>query len=402
MAAISVLSLGVALVLSQHSLNLNLRFNKQRPVKVFIALNTVWNLVNFRRGLIQAMLEAGCVVITVAPLDDYVDQLVRLGCRYEPLPMDNRGTHPGKDFLLFWRIRKLLQREKPDVYLGFTIKPNIYGSLAAHTLGVPVINNVAGLGAVFIKNSWVTRVAKTLYRIALAKSQRVFFQNDDDRKLFIEQSLVKPEVAGLLPGSGIDLCRYPFEALVLGRNRIRFLLIARMLWDKGVGEYVEAARQLKARGLAVDCCLLGFVDVQNPAAISRQQMHAWVEEGVISYLGETDDVRSFIKDADCVVLPSYREGTPRSLLEAAAMGRTIITTDAPGCRDVVDHGVNGYLCQVKDAKDLAQKMAALCALSHDQRSEMGRQGRLKVEKTFDERIVIRRYLEEINRVLEAI
>lgn len=175
----------------------------------------------------------------------------------------------------------------------------------------------------------------------------------------------------------------------------RFLLVARMLRDKGVGEYVKAARLLRQRWPQVEFCLLGFVDVKNPAAISRAEMDAWVAEGVVTYLGESYDVRCQIAVATCVVLPSYREGTPRSLLEAAAMGRPIITTDAVGCREVVDDGVNGLLCRPKDAADLADKMARMIAMPHSERVAMGLRGRLKVEREFDEKIVIDKYLTAI-------
>lgn len=362
--------------------------------KVIIALNTTWNLVNFRSGLICALVAAGYEVVAVAPPDEYVSRLSALGCRFVPLPMDNKGTHPGRDLLLLWRFYRLLRRERPDVYLGYTVKPNVYGSLAAHALGIPVINNITGLGAVFIKDSWLTRLVRGLYRLALSRSAKVFFQNNDDRQMFVSGGLVAEAVADQLPGSGIDLTKFAPVPLP-SQSPIRFLLIARMLWDKGVGEFVEAARLLKRRGVSADFCLLGFLDVQNPAAISRKQMDAWEGEGVVRYLGVSDDVSAEIASADCVVLPSYREGTPRSLLEAAAIGRPIITTDAVGCREVVDDGVNGYLCCPRDADDLADKMRRVVVLLPAEREAMGRWGREKVEREFDERIVIGKYLEAI-------
>jgi glycosyltransferase involved in cell wall biosynthesis len=371
------------------------------PRKVLIALNTAWNLVNFRAGLIRALVAQGYEVVAVAPSDEYAARLAMLGCRFVALPMDNKGTHPGRDALLLWRFWRLLRREKPDVYLGYTVKPNVYGSLSAHMLGVPVINNIAGLGAVFIRDGWLVRVVRWLYRLALGRSKRVFFQNDDDRQLFLEAGLVRAEVTDLLPGSGIDLTR--FTVVPLGTSngsvrRFRFLLIARMLWDKGVGEYVEAARLLQARWPEVECCLLGFVDVQNPAAISRKQMDTWVLQGRVTYLGVSDDVRAEIAAADCIVLPSYREGTPRTLLEAAAMGRPIITTDAVGCREVVDDGHNGFLCLPRDAGDLFDKMELMLSLSDGQRIKMGLRGREKMEIEFDEQIVIRKYLAAIEDI----
>jgi glycosyltransferase involved in cell wall biosynthesis len=369
--------------------------------KILISLNAAWNLVNFRAGLIRSLVAQGYEVVAVAPPDEYAPRLEKLGCRYVPLPMDNKGTHPGKDILLLWRFYRLLRHERPDVLLGYTVKPNVYGSLAAHALSIPVINNIAGLGAVFVKDSWLTRLVRLLYRLAFAKSRRVFFQNDDDRRVFVEAGLVGAGQADRIPGSGIDLLffsRVP-SFPQNGRN-FRFLLVARMLWDKGVGEYVAAARLVRQRFPDAEFCLLGFLDVQNPAAISRRQMEAWVAEGAVNYLGETVDVRPYIAAADCIVLPSYyREGVPRSLLEAAAIGRPIVTTNAVGCRDVVDDRVNGFLCRPRDAADLAEKLERMITLSPEARAEMGHRGRVKMEREFDERIVIDRYLAIIGEIL---
>lgn len=369
--------------------------------KIIICTNSSWNLINFRSGLIKGLISHGYEVVAFAPFDEYTSQLKLLGCRYVPLPIDNKGTHPGRDLLLLSRFYKLFRVERPSLFLGYTVKPNVYGSIVAHALDIPVINNVAGLGTVFLKDGWLNRFVRNLYRIALSRSLKVYFQNDDDQNLFVSSSLVSDSVADRLPGSGVDLEKFtpiPLPA----RPVLRFLLIARMLWDKGVGEYVEAARLLKLRGLNVECCLLGFLDVKNPAAISRKQMDEWVFEGVVRYLGKSDNVREEIAQADCVVLPSfYREGTPRTLLEAAAMARPIVTTDSVGCRDVVNDGVNGFLCKPKDATDLAEKMEHIVRMSPAEREIMGAHGRAKVEREFDEQIVIRKYLEAIEGILEA-
>ena len=370
-------------------------------MKILISVNTAWNLVNFRAGLIRALVAQGHEVIAAAPFDNYAPRLAELGCRFVPLPMHNGGTDPGRDAMLLWRFVRLFWRERPDAYLGYTVKPNVYGSLAARWLGIAVINNIAGLGAVFIKDGWLVRLVRWLYRVALARSAKVFFQNGDDRQLFISGGLVRAEVSGLLPGSGIDLTRFvaqPLTALNGGARKFRFLLIARMLWDKGVAEFVEAARLIHARWPQAECCLLGFVDVQNPAAVSAAQMDIWVRQGLVKYLGVSDDVRAEIATADCIVLPSYREGTPRTLLEAAAMGRPIITTDAVGCREVVDDGQNGYLCKLRDASDLADKMQQMLSLPLAQRQQMADYGRRKMEREFDEQIVIQKYLDAIQNI----
>lgn len=381
--------------------------------KVVIAVNTAWNLFNFRSGLIRALIEEGYEVVVVAPYDDYAPRLETLGCRYVPLPMDNQGTSPLNDLLLLWRFWRLMRYERPDAFLGYTVKPNVYGSIAAKVLGIPVINNVAGLGVVFTRGGWLNWVVKALYRQALSHSQRVFFQNDDDRSLFLHEGLVRSDQAGLLPGSGVDLQRYVPVALheelldeSLSVNdpvdtghiqgTFSFLLVARLLWNKGVGEFVEAARLVQKRVPNVNFKLLGFVDVQNPAAIDRSTIDDWVSEGVVEYLGATDDVRPFLSASDCVVLPSYyMEGTPKCLLEAAAMARPIITTDWVGCRNVVDEGINGFLCNVRDPEDLADKMLTMVRLSPTKRAAMGAAGRAKVEREFDEKIVIKSYLKAL-------
>ena len=386
-----------------------------RILKILFAVNSVWNLVNFRAGLIRALVQAGYEVVAVAPPDEHIPRLSALGCRYVEMPMDNRGTHPLRDALLLMGLIRVLRAERPAAMLGYTVKPNIYGSIACHLLGIPTINNISGLGAVFISRGWVTQVVQLLYRQALARSAHVFFQNGDDEALFLAHELAPKGRTGLLPGSGVDLVRFAPAAAGAESRRcsgqqparpFQFLLIARMLWDKGVGEYVEAARALRQGHpqleTAVEFALLGFLDVKNPAAISRDQMNAWVEEGVVKYLGSTDDPRPFVEGADCVVLPSYREGTPRSLLEAAAMARPIITTDVEGCREVVDDGINGLLCQVRNRKDLAKKMSRMLSLPAEERDQMGRAGRAKMERQFDEQIVIDRYLSVLDRVCSNI
>jgi glycosyltransferase involved in cell wall biosynthesis len=390
--------------------------------KILISINTSWNLYNFRAGLIRALVEAGYEVVVAAPPDDYSERLKELRCRFVPLPMSNKGINPVSDLWLLMRFWWLLRQEKPNAYLGYTVKPNIYGSISAHSLGIPVINNIAGLGAVFIIDNLLTKLVKRLYKLALSKSNTVFFQNEDDRVLFVEAGLVPAAITDRLPGSGVDLAKFAYQAPlenvgfgpvdenfvsnilglqpVLVKHKVSFILIARMLFDKGISEYVEAACLIKARFPQVTFNLLGFLDVQNPAAISRSQMNEWVNEGVVNYLGTTDDVRPYINSTDCVVLPSYREGVPRSLLEAAAIGRPIITTNAVGCKEVVDDGVNGYLCQPRDAVDLAHKIEEMLLLSDDQRTEMGLRGREKVEREFDERVVIGKYLEKIVSINE--
>lgn len=369
--------------------------------RIVITVNAAWNLVNFRMGLIRALIADGWEMVAVAPEDaDARAALEAAGCRFVALAIESKSTSPGDLRILqdYWR---LLRRERPDIVLGYTIKPNVYGSLACRLLGIPIINNISGLGTGFMRSGWLNRIVRLLYRRGLAASRRVFFQNVDDRDLFVNLKLVRAEQTGLLPGSGIDLARFaaaPFVAR--GSGELTFLLIARMLGDKGVREYVGAARIVQRRlAPAARFRLLGFLDVDNRTAISRAEMDGWVAEGVVEYHPPLADVRPAIADADVVVLPSYREGTSRVLLEAAAMARPLIATDVPGCREVVEDGITGLLCRVRDVGSLAEAMERMIALSHDERAAMGAAGRAKVESEFDERLVIDAYRREIARVL---
>jgi glycosyltransferase involved in cell wall biosynthesis len=368
-------------------------------MKIIICINTAWNLVNFRTGLIRGLMGQGYEVVAVAPHDEYAAKLTDIGCRFVALPMDNKGINPVKDLILLFRFMRLLGRERPDVFLGYTVKPNVYGSLAAHVLGIPVVNNVAGLGAVFMRDTWLTRLVRFLYKIALSRSRHVFFQNNEDLQMFVEHGLVASHKVSRLPGSGINLTAFSYTpSMPLPESPFAFLLVARLLWDKGVGEYVEAARIIHRKYPNIKFQLLGFLDVKNPTAVTSEQMQDWVNEGVVEYLGATEDVKPYLVASDVIVLPSYREGVPRSLLEAAAIGRPIITTDAVGCRDAVDDGVNGFLCNIRDVDDLANKMIRIIELSPSDRIAMGAAGRAKMEQEFDEKIVIDRYLEVVKTI----
>ncbi len=368
--------------------------------RVMISINASWNIYNFRAGLVRSLSEDGYEVVVAAPLDEYSQRLPGLGCCHIALPMDSKGSSPIHDGILFLRYLRLLRRLRPNVFLGYTVKPNIYGSLAAQFLGIPVINNVSGLGTVFVRENWLTKLVKLLYWLALRRSKTVFFQNEEDCELFVRLGLVRSDRAMLLPGSGVDLDKFRPQPASFGSGNPApsFLLIARLIWEKGVGEYVEAARLVKQRFPETRFQVLGFLDVANRGAIPKAQMDEWVKEGIIEYLGVTDDVRTAIAGASCVVLPSYYpEGTPRTLLEAAAMGKPLITTDTPGCRNAVSDGVNGLLCAARDHKDLAQKLIDFLSLDPDAQERMGLASRMKAEVEFDEQIVAGRYLAAIEK-----
>ena len=367
-------------------------------MRVAIVINTSWNIWNFRRGLVRALQAAGHEVLAVAPPDAYSERLeTELGCRYVPIVMENKGTNPLKDAQLTRRFRALYRRERPDVVLHFTIKPNIYGTLAARMAGVPSINNVSGLGTVFIVENLVSKVARGLYRLAFRYPHKVFFQNNDDRELFVRHGLVRPGLTGLVPGSGIDLQKFQPQSAPIERPAdapFTFLMVARVLYEKGIAEYFEAAAQVRAAlgPTNVRVQLLGGLDEAGGVGVPRATFEQWLQAGNVEYLGTSDDVAAHLHRADCVVLPSYREGTPKTLLEAAACGKPLVTTDVPGCRETVQHGHNGYLCQVRSAEDLAAKMLQLAQLPPERRAAMAQASRQLAEEKFDEKLVLREYL----------
>lgn len=364
--------------------------------KLVIVANTSWYLFNFRLNLMLHLQNLGYEIIAVAPLDGYSSRFAAHGIQFNAMPMDNKGTNPVKDGLLIFRFTQLFLRLKPGCILSYTPKCNIYGALAAGLLNIPIINNVSGLGTAFITDNLVTKIVKWLYRVSLKKSAKIFFQNNDDLMLFIDTGLAKAELADLLPGSGVDVHRFTPEVNSTARTGFVFLFVARMLKDKGVGELVAATRLLKTQYPHIECQLLGFLDAKNPSAVSSKEMQAWVNEGVVNYLGVSDSVVDFLRQADCVVLPSYyREGVPRSLLEAASVGKPIITTDAVGCREVVDDGVNGFLCEPRSIDDLKAKMEKMLLLPEVERLQMGRNGRKKALKQFNEQIVIDHYVKAL-------
>jgi glycosyltransferase involved in cell wall biosynthesis len=350
-------------------------------------------------NLARGIRDSGYDVVFVAPKDEKYSNLIREEFECIDVYMNPKGINPKEDFKTILHLKKIYKDIKPNIVLSFTIKPNIYSSLVTGMLGVKSITNITGLGTIFIKQSMVTKIAKGLYKMALKKNSTVFFQNGDDRGLFVENKLVNIENTDLLPGSGVDVEKFSPQDSDVKNSKFTFLLIARLLKDKGVYELIEATKILKDKGLEFDMQILGAVGVENNTAISKDELDIWVSSGYVKYLGTSDNVREVIKDVDCVVLPSYREGTPRSLLEASAMAKPIIATDVVGCKEVVDDNINGYLCEVQNAQDLSEKMEKMLNLSQDELIAMGNNGREKILKEFDEKIVINKYLEKIKKAL---
>ena len=361
--------------------------------RIAIAANSASNILIFRRELIEAIRGAGFEPVVIVPPDPATeDRMAALGAHRVPVPMSRSGLNPFADLALLRSYRSVLKALRPAAFLGFTIKPNIYGCIAAAALGVPAIANVSGLGTVFVRRSPLTALVERMYRFAFRRAAIVFFQNADDRDLFMQHRIVRGDQARLLPGSGIDLTRYAPAPLPPGP--VKFLLIARLLGDKGVREYVEAARVLRSRMPEARFQLLGPLDSENRTSIHPRELQRWVADGAVEYLGAADDVRPFIAEASAIVLPSYREGLPRSLLEGAAMGRPLIASAVPGCRDVVEPGVNGLLCEARDAQSLGDCMDAFLRLAPERRAQMGEAARRTAER-FSHELVTRAYLDAV-------
>ena len=374
--------------------------------KVVLFANTEWYLYNFRRSLALELQAQGYELLLISPPGPYGQKLRELGLRWEPVPMDRRSLNPLSELVLLWYLVRLLRREKPALVHGFTIKCAVYGSLAARLARVPArINAVAGMGYVFTSNDAKARLLRPMVRALMhaaldGRNARLILQNPDDVALFERAGFVDRAHIRLIPGSGVDCSRFVARAPDDGASPLRVLLATRLLWDKGVEEFVAAARQLRGEGRAIRFLLAGDPDPGNPAAVPEANVRAWQAEGVVEWLGHVDDMPALLASVDVVVLPSYREGLPKTLIEAAACALPLVTTDVPGCREVVDDGVNGLLVPPRDVDALAQAIARL----HDDPAlavRLGAAARAKALSRFDESIVIADTVGVYRELLEA-
>ena len=372
--------------------------------KIGILLNTSWYIYNFRKNLILELLKHGFEVHAIAPFDEYSVKLEKIGCVHHKIAIDSKSKNPIYDILLLKRLRKVLSIVNPDVLLNFTIKPNVYGSIAARSLGIKCVNNVAGMGTLFTEGLLSRILFKSLFRVSQKKVGTIFFQNLEDMQELTKDGTVSKYTSELLPGSGVNLMEFPYTPVVnKEKGKIDFLLVARMIYPKGIVEIVEASKVLHAKGYNdFKVLLLGEQGVNNPNAIPKDEFDVLCSYDFVEYLGKTDNVKIVIQRSDVVVLPSfYREGTPKSLLESLAIGRPILTTNMPGCKDTVLDGLNGFLCMPKSVSDLANKMERILNLNFEERLKMGEESRKLAESKFNERIVIDKYLEAINKTLRV-
>ena len=371
--------------------------NLLQLMKVIFFANTDWYLYNFTLNLARCLCNQGTEVVMMSPPGKYGPQIEAQGFRWIPLPMNRRSLNPLRELRLLYRIFSIYRKEQPNAVHNFTIKSVVYGALAARASGVQNrIHAVTGLGHIFISQSLQARslrpLVKRLLRLALqGKGSRLILLNPDDRNLFLRQRLIDPERIYIIRGAGVDTER--FAPVPRKRNgKFRVLLAARLLWEKGIREYAEAARLLSHQHDKLEFLLAGAADPGNPSAVPEQKIKEWREAGLLTVLGHVENMQQLMSEVDLMVLPSRREGTPSSLLEAASMALPIITTDAPGCREVVEHGKNGFLVPISDSAALAEKIEYL--LDHpDTCRQFGTAGREKVCKEFSQEIVFRQTLD---------
>lgn len=350
-------------------------------MKILIATNHSYMFYRFRRALCEALLRDHEVVLST-PFVGHEDDLQAMGLKCVETPVDRRGIDPRKDLCLIRSYRALLRAEQPDLVITYSIKPNIYLSACCARAGIPFAANVQGMGTAFEKPVLST-VVSVMYRTALRRAGTVFFENEENAQFFLRRGLIRAEQACVLPGAGIDLREYP--CLPLRTDGVcRFLFVGRLMKEKGVDEFFSAARQLKGElGARVAFDVVGFYEDAY-----RETVEQLSADGVITFHGFQTDMHPFYEAASCVVLPSYHEGMSNVLLEGAASGRALITSDIPGCREVVQPGESGFLCPVRDAAALTDAMRAFAQCSPDEQTNMGLAGRVLVEQRFEKRLVV--------------
>ncbi len=365
--------------------------------KILISANVVFTIANFRQELIKFLLEHDYEIICVANNDDLsvssTKILNSLNVKYVQVNISRKGLNPLEDFKYMIELIKIYKKEKPDIVLHFTIKPNIYGTIAAKFAGVKSINTINGLGSAIIKDNFLSNILKYLYKFSLKFSSRVLFQNNDDKDFFISNNLVNKEKVSIVPGSGVDTKL--FSECFSSTNKFTFLLVSRLLKDKGIYEYIDAIKELKLKYKEVVFLLGGQFDSGNPSAIEKDEIKNWENSGLIKFIGKTDKIEDFFKICDVVVLPSYREGLSRLLIEASSASKPIIAANVAGCKEVVEDGVNGFLCEVKNSESLKNSIEKMILLDQDTLMNMQQSSKRIAREKFDKDIVNKIYLSEI-------
>ncbi len=358
--------------------------------RVLFLVNHDVVIYNFRLEVVEKLLETGYEVHISSPYGERIDDLIALGARYHEIVIDRHGMNPVAEISLLRDYQKLMKKIKPDFVLGFTIKPNIYGAIAARKAGIPFVANITGLGTAVENGGWKQKMFVKMYKFAFKDIQRVFFQNTENQKFFIDNQIAIGKHR-LIPGSGVNLERFPLREYPEENGIVRFAFISRIMKEKGIDYYLAAAKSIKKKYPDAEFHICGFCEAEYQGKLDE-----YVENETVIYHGMIRDVAEFLKNIHCVVHPTYYpEGISNVLLEACASGRPIITTDRAGCREVVDNNVNGFMIPQKNGKKLVESIDRFIKLSYDEKRQMGISGRNKVEKEFDRQIVVNAYTEEI-------
>lgn len=371
--------------------------------KIILVANSTWNIYNFRLNIIRKLTSQGHQLFVIAPVDEYLEYKENFpNVKHVPMKtMARDSTNPLRDILLLLELYRKYKWLKPDLILHYTNKPNIYGGLAAGFLKIPSVAFVTGLGYSFIHKGFLNFIVRKLYRVSARKHEKVIFENEDDLKLFIDDEIVKKEKAISVKGCGVDTSYFvPFPNGEIKEN-ITFTFVGRLLYDKGIIEFINAAKITKAKHPNSRFEIIGEFDADNPSNIDKEFLVNWVDSGIIDYKGFVRDIRPLVKHSDCIVLPSYREGMPRTVLEGMSMGKAIITTDVPGCRETVVKGVNGYVVPVKDHEALANAFEKLINLSYEERKKMGAEGRKMAKEVFDDKLIAENISTILNPIIDG-
>ena len=368
---------------------------------IALVSNSAWAVYNFRLDVIRFLKNERFRVMVIAPNDEYSSLLEAEGCIYVPVVFNNRSENPLQDFGLYHRLKKIYKQYSPDLIFHYVIKPNIYGSLAAAACSIKSIAVVTGLGYSFAKKDWLYWIVRFLYKKAMRKTEEVWFLNNEDANIFVEEKIVNIKKMKVLPGEGVNPDHF-FPKEIRNRDSstpFTFLMSTRLLKSKGIGVYADAARMLKNKNYAVNFELIGFFEDHHPDSVPKDDLVKWEKEGLINYRGFARDVRPHLQAADCFVFPSfYNEGVPRCLMEAASMELPIITSYNRGCKEVVVNNLNGYLCNLNDPFDVADKMEKMINLDPAERSKMGKNGRSLVIQKFDISKVIKEYAMTLSKL----
>lgn len=360
---------------------------------VLFIVNHNMTLYNFRRELVEQLVKENYRVIVLLPVTEDTKRITDLGCEVIDVPVERRGTNPIRDFKLFTTYRKILKQVKPDVVLTYTIKPNVYGGLAAAVSKIPYLCTITGLGVAIEGGGLLKKISLMLYRIGLAKVTKVFFQNEANRQVFAEANIGKGKYE-LVSGSGVNIEEYHEIPFPGEEKPAEFLFISRVQKAKGIDSFLEMAKQIKKKYPKTAFHILGFCEDDY-----QEQLEALTKEGIICYHGMQSDVRPFMEKCQCLIHPSFHEGMSNVCMEAAAAGRAVIASDINGCKEIVEDGKTGFLVKPGDTEDLIRAVECFLKMRYNEKMQMGEAGRKKMRKEFDRKHVVSKYMKEIEQIV---